>query len=118
MAEKEIQSPRKSEVAQTKARDPTTGRFLNPEQIQQAQAQAQQAAIQAQQQRLNTLFGKQTPTSPITPNIPSSQPQNNFQTILAANKPGGRSDLGMASPDSEEDKWNIMLGKKRSNIRW
>lgn len=113
-------SEKKSQVAQTKARDPTTGRFLTPEAQQQVQVQQQAQAISEQRQRLDTLFGRTSTvnTAPIQANLPNPQPQNNFQSILAANKPGGRADMGMTNAPTEADKWDIMLGKKRSNIRW
>lgn len=128
MVDEEVKhSIEKSRVAQTKVRDPT-GKFVSKEEATQLQAQQQADAMSAQRQRLNTLFGKpnitpiqQGPTglpiqpNPISANLPNPQPQNNFQAILAANKPGGRQDMSMTT---EEDKWDVMLGKKRSNIRW
>lgn len=128
MVDEEIKhSIEKSRVAQTKVRDPT-GKFVSGDVAQQIEAQRQADAMTAQRQRLNTLFGKPNTTitpsgptplpiqpNPIQGNLPSPQPQNNFQAILAANKPGGRADMSMTS---EEDKWDIMLGKKRSNIKW
>lgn len=128
MADEEVKhSEKKALIAQQKVRDPT-GKFVSKEAAQELQAQQQAAIMDAQRQRLNTLFGRPTSppvtqtaqplpiqTNPVQANLPSPQPQNNFQSILAANKPGGRQDMSMTS---EEDKWNIMLGKKRSNIRW
>lgn len=110
-------SEAKAIIAQQKARDPTTGRFLDPGQ-QQVVAQQHQAIITEQQrQKLDSLFGRSSSSpmpNPIQGNLPSPQPQNNFQAILAANKPGS----SMNVQQSEEDKWNTLLGKKKSNIQW
>ena len=104
-------SPAKAAIAMQKPRD-AKGKFLSGEELQAYQAQQQQAQYAAERAKLDSLFGRQT-QSPQPPQ--SIQPvQNNFQSILQANKPGGVQDQG----ESEEDKWNILLGKKRTNIRW
>lgn len=117
MAEDTKHSEAKAIIAQQKARDPTTGRFLDPSQQQQVAQQHQAVATEQQRQKLNSLFGRtaSSPQSnPIQGNLPSPQPQNNFQAILAANKPGA----SMNVQQSEDDKWNTLLGKKKSNIQW
>ena len=117
MAEDTKHSEAKAMIAQQKIRDPTTGRFLNPEQTQQIAQQRQAASNEINKQKLDSLFGRSSstpPPNPIQGNLPNPQPQNNFQAILAANKPGA----SMNVQQSEDDKWNTLLGKKKSNIQW
>lgn len=121
-------SEAKADVARKKARDPITGRFLNPQEQVAIASQQQQMQMSNERARLDQLFGRagqpsmgQPPlvSQPMTQqntaqgNIPTPQPNNNFQAILAANKPGS-----FTSPEQDADRWDTLLGKKRSNIRW
>jgi len=114
----------KSNVAKQKARDPTTGRFLNPQEQVAVASQQQQVQMSNERARLDQLFGRAgTPSmgppplvsQPMTQqNTPqANQPNSNFQAILAANKPGN-----FTTPEQDADRWDTLLGKKRSNIRW
>lgn len=128
MAEEIKHSIEKSKVARDKARDPTTGRFLNPQEQVAVASQQQQVQMSNERARLDQLFGRagtpsmgpgpmvsQPMTQQNTPqsNIPTPQPNSNFQAILAANKPGN-----FTTPEQDSDRWDTLLGKKRSNIRW
>jgi len=121
-------SAAKADVARKKARDPVTGRFLNPQEQMNVASQQQQVQMSNERARLDQLFGRagtpsmgQPPlvsppmTQQNTPqsNLPTPQPQSNFQAILAANKPGN-----ISNPEQDADRWDTLLGKKRSNIRW
>lgn len=113
-------SEAKAMVAQQKPRD-ASGRFLSGAELQNYQLMQQQAQFDAERAKVNAMLGKAQPMQqqpnpniPIQQNLP--QPRNNFQDILAANKPGARTQN--QDPQSEADKWDTFLGKKRNNIRW
>lgn len=65
--------------------------------------------------------GARTPTlqQPIQQNVqPTNFPtnihsENNFQNILNANKPRSQQ-----VPEDNVDRWDVLLGKKRTNLRW
>ena len=104
-------SAAKAAVAMQKPRD-AEGRFLSGQELQAYQAQQQQAQFMAERARVNNILGRQ-PNTPLsdTPMAPMQQTMNvptNFEAIVQANKP-----RGMASDLSENDKWDILLGKKR-----
>lgn len=107
-------SAAKAAVAQQKPRD-NKGRFLSGEELAAYQAQQQQVQFSAERQRLEGLFGKQMSGGvnqiPIQQQIGSGQiggGSAGFAAILQANKP-----RGMASQLEEDDKWAVLLGKKR-----
>lgn len=105
------QSAAKAAVAMQKPRD-AEGRFLSGQELQAYQAQAQQQQFMAERARVNNILGRQ-PNAPLSESsmAPMQQSMNvptNFDAIVQANKP-----RGMASDLNEDDKWNILLGKKR-----
>ena len=106
------QSAAKAAVAMQKPRD-AEGRFLSGQELQAYQAQAQQQQFMAERARVNNMLGRQSdapisqPMSPIQQNMNMNVPAG-FEAIVQANKP-----RGMASDLSEDDKWNMLLGKKR-----
>lgn len=107
-----IPSPAKAAIAQQKPRD-ATGRFLSGAALQNYQVQQQQAQFAAERDRVSNLLGRSV--SPVMPTqtvsqIPQTQ-STNFEAIINANKP-----RGMASTLTEDDKWAILLGKKRSRL--
>lgn len=105
----------KSMVAQQKPRD-AEGKFLSGAELQNYRAQQQAQQFAAERNRMNTLLGRsssiqsqnQQQSIPLQ-QFPQSSIQNNFEAILAANKPGG-------ATLSEGDKWDVLLGKKRRQI--
>ena len=118
-------SEAKAFVAQQKPRN-AQGQFLSGEELVQYQQQQQASMLDQQRQALDVKLGRQSNLGPGTPvpiqsNMPPQLQQNNFQQILAANKPGARTPNGLPgveTQDTEADKWDVLLGKRRSNIRW
>lgn len=102
-----VPSPAKAAVAMQKPRD-QYGRFLSGAELQAYQIQQQQAQFNAERDRVNSILGRNriNPLEPIQ-QMPTQIPQTNFQAIVNANKPGG------ATPQTEEDKWDQLLGKRR-----
>jgi len=101
-------SAAKAAVAQQKPRD-DKGRFLSGEELANYRANQQQAQFASERNRMDSLLGRST-SPPVTSQQQPIQPmgQSNFAAIIQANKPGG-----MASQLSEDDKWAVLLGKKR-----
>lgn len=107
-----IPSPAKAAVAQQKPRD-ASGRFLSGAELADYRAQQQQTQFQAERDRMSNLLGRSvSPTMPTTPSpIQQQMVPSGFDAIIQANKP-----RGMASQLSEDDKWAVLLGKKRSRL--
>jgi hypothetical protein len=107
------QSAAKAAVAMQKPRD-AEGRFLSGQELQAYQAQAQQQQFMAERARVNNILGRQSdapisqPMSPIQQQMGMGNVPAGFEAIIQANKP-----RGMASDLNEDDKWNMLLGKKR-----
>jgi len=108
-------SPAKAAVARVKPRD-EHGKFLSGAELQQYNAQRQAQQFAAERNKMNSILGRTTPQNP-TPGPVQPIPQNNFQNILNANKPGNVGQQN-GQPQTEGDKWDILLGKKRQNSRW
>jgi len=105
-----VPSPAKAAIAQQKPRD-AAGRFLSGAELEAYRARQQQSQFAAERDRMSSILGRTvSPASPQTPSMPGflSQPPNSFEAIIQANKP-----RGMATDLGEQDKWDILLGKKR-----
>lgn len=105
-----IPSPAKAEVARQKPRD-AQGKFLSGAELENYRAQQQAIQFQNERDKVSNLLGRgnaipQTQQSMPLQQIPGLQ--NNFQAIINANKIGG------STPQSEDDKWNALLGKRRN----
>lgn len=114
-------SPAKSAIAQQKPRD-DKGHFLSGQELQNYQHQKQSIQLAAERYRMNQLLGNRG-------TIQSSQGNNplptgdKFRDMLRSNGAGGgrtinQSQTNSTTESSSSDKWDILLGKKKSNIRW
>jgi hypothetical protein len=102
-----VPSPAKAEVARQKPRD-AQGKFLSGADLENYRAQQQAIQFQNERDKMSNLLGRGN-AMPQT-NMPQQIPglQNNFQTIISANKIGG------STSQSEDDKWNMLLGKRKN----
>ena len=103
-------SPVKAEIAMQKPRD-ATGKFLSGEELQVYNAQRQQQQFLAERARVGAMLGKQQVQQPVSPvnAYPQQVAGSNFAAMLQANKMGGRQ-------QSETDKWDMLLGKRKGGI--